>query len=366
MQASAIPDIATHASKRLADADTPLIENAWYVAGRSAEFSRELRDRWILNRNVLCFRKEDGTPVAIDNRCAHRSFPLSKGHLEGDNVVCGYHGLTYDPNGACVRVPAMPGATPKIRIDSYPVVERAPLVWIWVGERDRADESLIPPYPPILAEGYAHVTGYVHLECNYVGLQENLHDLTHFSYLHSATVGTPEFAGARVTVTEDRGQVIAYRELLDSDPPPFWAKVMGVVGKRVNRSVEARFVSPALNWGLLTITDRDPAPGARAAFHVNMMHFMTPETQHTTHYYWFSVRDFAADAKEVSDLQGEGIRTTFLEDKDALEWISALRRQDPRKDFAEASFPSDRPGVQTRRELQRMAEAAGASERSTR
>lgn len=343
-------------ARRYADADTPLIANAWYIAGTSADFSRTLKDRWILDRNVLFYRKEDGTAVALDNRCAHRSYPLSHGYLDGDNVVCGYHGLAYDQRGACVRVPSLRIVPPKVCVASYPVVERFPLVWIWVGQRDLADEALIPAHPPIDAPGRAAVSGYFHLRSNYVGLHENLHDLTHFSYLHAQTVGTPEFAAARVDVKVDNGQVIANRTLLNADPPPFWAQVMGLQGKRVDRIVESRFVAPGLHAALLTIVDCAPDAGAQQAFHVNLLHFITPETQDSTHYFWFSVRDFAPQSEQVSAAQEQGIVATFQQDKDALEAIASLRRGDPRKDFAEASFASDRPGMDTRRLLQQAAD----------
>jgi hypothetical protein len=51
---------------------------------------------------VVLFRKEDGTPVALEDRCVHRHLPLSMGRLVGDTLQCHYHGLRYDGTGACV------------------------------------------------------------------------------------------------------------------------------------------------------------------------------------------------------------------------------------------------------------------------
>ena len=53
-------------ARRHADADMPLVADAWYLAGTSAGSSRAFRDRWILNRNVVCYRKEDGTPTGAE------------------------------------------------------------------------------------------------------------------------------------------------------------------------------------------------------------------------------------------------------------------------------------------------------------
>ena len=93
-------------SSRLADHTTPFVRNEWYVAGLSPEIGRELTARTLLGVEVLLYRREDGIPVALRNRCPHRSFPLSKGRLEGDVVVCGYHGLAFADDGACVRIPS--------------------------------------------------------------------------------------------------------------------------------------------------------------------------------------------------------------------------------------------------------------------
>ena len=70
-----------------ADHATPLVRDAWYVAGLSREFSRALLPRTLLGARVVLYRKQDGSIVALHDRCRHRSFPLSKGKLEGDKVV---------------------------------------------------------------------------------------------------------------------------------------------------------------------------------------------------------------------------------------------------------------------------------------
>ena len=57
-------------------------------------------------------------------------------------------------------------------------------------------------------------------------------------------------------------------------------------------------------------------------------------------------------SEQVSNPQEQRIVATFQQDKDALEAIAALQKNDPRKFFAEASFASGRPGLEKRRLLQ--------------
>ena len=64
-----------------ADHTTPLILNCWYVAALSREVSREIISRRLLGTDVAMYRTLAGEPVAVRNRCPHRSFPLAKGRL---------------------------------------------------------------------------------------------------------------------------------------------------------------------------------------------------------------------------------------------------------------------------------------------
>ena len=105
---------ALRGQQELADENTPFVRNAWYVAALSDEVGRPPLARRILDVPVMLYRKLDGQPVALEDRCAHRSFPLSRGTLDGDSVVCGYHGARYDCTGRCEQVPSQavvpPGA----------------------------------------------------------------------------------------------------------------------------------------------------------------------------------------------------------------------------------------------------------------
>lgn len=50
---------------------------------------------------VALFRRDDGY-VAIDNHCPHRGGPVGAGPLEGETIVCPWHGLRFDlASGAC-------------------------------------------------------------------------------------------------------------------------------------------------------------------------------------------------------------------------------------------------------------------------
>lgn len=60
---------------------------------------------------------------------------------------------------------------------------------------------------------YAVNIGFLNIQGNYVHLHENLLDLSHLSFLHGKTFGTPDFYG--IDVPADRPGVAMRRHLAD-------------------------------------------------------------------------------------------------------------------------------------------------------
>lgn len=69
------------------------------------------------------------------------------GVLIGDEIHCGYHGMRFGPDGRCTHNPLHGGGIPeKMKIRSYPVVERHDMIWIWLGESRADDRDKIPDF----------------------------------------------------------------------------------------------------------------------------------------------------------------------------------------------------------------------------
>src|SRR5919202_3997609 len=107
--------------------------NCWYVAATSEELGPRLLSRRLLGQPVVMYRQSDGRAVALADRCPHRAYPLSRGTLVDDTVVCGYHGFTFSGTGECLRVPSQPHVPYGSRARIYPVREEPPFLWIWPG-----------------------------------------------------------------------------------------------------------------------------------------------------------------------------------------------------------------------------------------
>jgi vanillate O-demethylase monooxygenase subunit len=176
--------------------------NQWYVAAGAAELGTSMLTRMLLGRPVVMYRKVDGTPVAMVDRCPHRGFPLSKGVLKNDVIRCGYHGMKFDSSGACVYVPTQESVPRQMHVTSYPIVEKSLWLWIWMGDPAKMDPSLIPDL------GYEN--GNYHnsfhkcypIPGNFQLLHENVLDATHVSYLHLGVIDNEEQSEVTATAPE--------------------------------------------------------------------------------------------------------------------------------------------------------------------
>lgn len=322
--------------------------NQWWVAGMREEISREMLQRWILGKPVLLYRTEAGDPVALDNRCIHRSFPLHQGTLEGDNVVCGYHGYTYGTDGVCVKVPAQDRVPPRAKVRSYPIVERGPWVWIFTGDPELADEARIPATPGLDDDGWSYVNGYYIINAPWLDLHENLLDLTHFSYLHAGNVGTPEWASVPIESTVESDVLRVSRVLRHSAPPGIYAQPMQVEGHLVDRWSVSEIPTPAIHIASAKIVDNEPV-GDRTDFELKIIHAITPAGETGLHQFWAIARNFRIHDEGVTEHLNKGTIKAFTEDVDALEWVTELVQQDERTNFTQISTTSDKPGHQIRK-----------------
>jgi phenylpropionate dioxygenase-like ring-hydroxylating dioxygenase large terminal subunit len=337
-----------------ADHTTPLIRDCWYVAALAHEVAREVISKRLLGVDVALYRTLAGRAVAVRNRCPHRSFPLSKGTLEGDVLVCGYHGMAFNASGHCVKMPALPIVPTHADVRSYPVVEMGPLVWIWLGHPDRADESLIPDTAWLDSSEWKTVNGFFPIKADYVSMHENLLDQTHFPFLHPGAIGTPEFARSKLEARTEGDSVVIDRALLNSPPPGVYAMPTGLTGKPVDRFSEARFVSPALHRAFARIVDHNDASNEAHTYRFNITHIFTPETARSMHYWWFCSRDFKQDDAAIDEHLSTASAKAYKEDVDALEWIMNNILEDAEPQF-DLHFAPDKPGLMMRQSLYRLA-----------
>ena len=335
------------------------VQNQWYVAAYAAELGRSLLARTILGEPMVLFRASSGRPVALADRCVHRHFPLSQSQLVDDTIVCGYHGFTYGTDGRCVAVPGQQRIPRTARVTSYPVAELDSFVWVWIGDPDRADATLIPRAPWLADERYTTVAGMEPLAARYGLLVDNLLDLSHETYLHGGYIGTLEVADTPITteVDEARGIIRVSRRMADAACPPFYAESTGITG-RIVRWQDIEYRPPCLYLlhsrvapsGVLPQPDGTDPDG----FHVEVVYAITPSTETSTYDFWAVARDFALGDEAVSAFLHDGNRTVVLQDVAALNTLEQVIAAEP-PGLQELSINIDTGGLAARRMLARMA-----------
>ena len=85
-----------------------VLRRFWYALMPMAHLDDGPKPFRLLGTDLVLWKQADGSPVALADRCCHRTAKLSRGFVENGHIVCGYHGWTYDCSGACVRIPQQP------------------------------------------------------------------------------------------------------------------------------------------------------------------------------------------------------------------------------------------------------------------
>ena len=341
--------------------------NAWYVAAWADELTDRPLGRTICNDDVVLYRdRSNGRVAALQDRCPHRGYPLRFGEIVESGLQCGYHGLAFDCSGRCVHIPGQDKIPTKAAVRSYQVVERDQLVWIWMGDADKADASKIVDcgwHNDTAKWPHQHAVYYV--KANYLLLIDNLMDLTHLGLVHKSTIGGNPRAHvtADMKVTPSDTGLHFIRWLMDVVPPPSFLKAAPFKGN-VDRWMEFEYVAPAaiVQWsGALDVgrearQHRDQDGG----FSARLFHGLTPETETTSHYFWSTSNGYRQDEPAATATLFNEIAHAFNEDKIVIERQQISLTQ--HGELGLVDIVSDVARVHMRRIAERMSAADAQSE----
>lgn len=172
----------------------PILWNDWHPIARSSDLKPGtlLRSR-LLDTDLVLWRGEDTDTIAWEDRCPHRSVKLSGGTIVENTLVCPYHGLAYNPEGQCVKVPAHPDYTPPKQacVKSFAVQEQYGVIFVSIGNPTqpvaRFPEWDDPSYCTYLSGGH-------YCRCSGLRAIENFLDVAHLPFVHAGILGEPNQA----------------------------------------------------------------------------------------------------------------------------------------------------------------------------
>ncbi len=292
------------------------LQNCWYVVAFSDEVTRQPISRTLLDKPIVFFRKENGDPVALLDRCPHRFAPLSTGALVGDEIQCGYHGLRFDCTGACTANPHNAGKKlGAASVESFHLFERYGFVWMWPGDPAQADPSLIPEYYFLEGDSQWKVQrGVLHVKGNYQLVTDNLLDLTHAPFLHPGfkmpNVTPEQQLAATVTkVSQLERGVLSYRQRDGLPPNQATIDLFGFPADPCETRNHMYWYPPAVI--LFENGTKFPGQDDLEGFCFPQAHCITPETGTTCHYFFAAARNLKRDDPKIDEALMGVLDTAF-------------------------------------------------------
>lgn len=299
------------------------LSNRWYACAWDHEVGQELLARTLCGRPVVLFRTADGDPVALEDRCCHRGLPLSLGQLDGDRVVCGYHGLVFDASGTCVEVPGQGRVPPGAGVYGYPVVERHRLLWVWLGDTVEADDAAVPDFRWNQLDGWAMSAGTIKYDCDYRFLIDNLLDLTHETYVHPTSIGNRAVVDHPAHTRRDADTVTVSRWMIDHQPAPLWKDAIGT-DDNCDRWQIVEFSLPSivrLDIGVAPAGTGAPEGDRGQGISAWSLHAIMPETETSCWDFWSFARDFRLDEPGLTEELRATNAAVVAEDREILDAV---------------------------------------------
>ena len=171
----------------------------WHPVCMTLELTDTPRFLKIMGEELVAFRDGSGRIGLLHAHCVHRGASLEYGKIEEHGISCCYHGMQFDVDGTCLRVPFPEGEEEEgeryrcsIRQGAYKAFERHGLVFAYMGPPDAE-----PPFPEwegdfTVAEGDELVPYSNFQHCNWLQVQDNAADNFHTMALHAKRQVTGE------------------------------------------------------------------------------------------------------------------------------------------------------------------------------
>ena len=174
-----------------------LMRQYWIPAAQSTELVRDGAPMrlMLLGEKLIAFRDSEGRVGVMDHRCPHRCASLFLGRNEEGGIRCIYHGWKFDVAGNCVDMASVPPHQDfkhKVKAKAYPAVERAGVVWVYMGSR--AEAPPLPAFEILDVPDDEISVSLIQRDCNYLQALEGEIDTSHFGYLHAGHVDPDDVA----------------------------------------------------------------------------------------------------------------------------------------------------------------------------
>ncbi|NHN92820.1 aromatic ring-hydroxylating dioxygenase subunit alpha [Acetobacter sicerae] len=336
--------------------------NQWYVAAWSHEIGEKPLMRTIAGEHIIVYRQRSGDVAAVSALCPHRQMPLETAEIVNDQIVCPYHGAAFGSDGVCVHLPFQKHVPAGMDLKSFHVVESTPFIWLWVGAGKAPDMSRLPFARSLQPEaGQTLLFGLktFHVRARSQIVLENLFDQSHISFTHPLTLGQRCAANGPTRPSEiiDDENHLAFLRL---SPAKDTDEALRALFPDISAKMRIKGRSELFGVGLVIAAGSEiiacDAEGEPASSMGDLVffHAITPETDHSTHYFAGIMRDFALDDDAISNSYSERNDQVVREDIRVLEAIEPYLTEADVSD--EPNFVTDAAAVRVRRRIEALME----------
>jgi len=299
-------------------------KNCWYVATDVEAVSKDKPLALKLaGEDIVLYRDSANKVVVMADLCPHRLAPLSLGRVEGDQIRCMYHGITFGSDGKCTHVPGQDLVPANFCTKTYAVHESWEWIFVWIGDQEKADTNLLPDLNYHNPELYNVRKGSVEFNAGYELFNDNTCDLSHVSYIHAETFaqnGGHSWSDKPVTTTKERS-VCVDRWMTDVPMPEAPPEVRVDMCSQFEHFLPGVFVMDFQVHPAGTAEELGrgaPTPDLQPMHHSGTIQTMRPVTE-TTSVFHFSIVCPKWVPDEVLDADFEFGKLGFAEDKAIIE-----------------------------------------------
>lgn len=197
----------------------PVLVNDWHVVAYAADLKAEKPMAVRLLEEDLVLWRVGEKVHAWRDLCVHRGTRLSLGKVQGETLICPYHGWTYNEDGQCIRFPAHPTQTPPATAcaRTYQVREKYGWIWVCLGNPTQNIAPFVQWDDPSFRK--IHCGPYQYKASGPRAI-ENFLDVTHFPFVHQGYLGEPEHPEVNDYEAEVRPDGVTARDITVWQPDP--------------------------------------------------------------------------------------------------------------------------------------------------
>jgi renierapurpurin 18,18'-hydroxylase len=162
----------------------------------------------IWQQAIALYRDQVGQLHALEDACPHKGVALHKGQVQGENLLCPYHGWKFDGNGTCIGIPYLPAGQklPCAQASSYAVQEKYGIIWVFPGDQSLSHQRYLPQVAEFDNPDFLLVPITGRFQAHFSICNENTMDVFH-GFLHNDLQGW--FDPVLVSLKEQADEVCA-------------------------------------------------------------------------------------------------------------------------------------------------------------